>query len=256
MAQSVYNIPDSSGVDFLTNINAILGAIQTINSGATPPTDTQAGMWWGDISDPNTYYLKMRNHTNDGWVSLYAYDVATSTIRALSNGNYCVETVGDQTIEGVKTFSSNPIVPTPTTAFQVATKEYVDNNGETPWKANDTRAKTALNASGTAPIYACRAWVNFNGTGTVAIRASGNVSSITDNGTGDYTVNFTTAMVDANYSVNGLSSADSAGYGDVGAIVFRIKGSVSPTISAVRVVNSAGSGSIIDCISGHISIFR
>jgi hypothetical protein len=55
--------------------------------------------------------------------------------------------------------------------------------------------------SGTAPIYPCRAWVNFNGTGTVAIRASGNVSSITDNGTGDYTVNFTTAMTDANYSV-------------------------------------------------------
>ena len=46
----------------------------------------------------------------------------------------------------------------------------------------------------------CRAWVNFNGTGTVAIRASFNVSSITDNGTGDYTVNFTTAMPDANYA--------------------------------------------------------
>lgn len=48
--------------------------------------------------------------------------------------------------------------------------------------------------------YVARAWVNFNGTGTVAIRASGNVSSITDNGTGDYTVNFTTAMPDANYA--------------------------------------------------------
>lgn len=46
----------------------------------------------------------------------------------------------------------------------------------------------------------CRAWVNFNGTGTVAIRASFNVSSITDNGSGDYTVNFTTALPDANYS--------------------------------------------------------
>jgi len=57
-----------------------------------------------------------------------------------------------------------------------------------------------FNASGSAPVYACRAWVNFNGTGTVAIRASGNVSSITDNATGDYTVNFTTAMPDANYS--------------------------------------------------------
>jgi len=47
---------------------------------------------------------------------------------------------------------------------------------------------------------ACKAWVNFNGTGTVAIRAQYNVSSITDNGTGDYTVNFTTAMVDADYA--------------------------------------------------------
>ena len=61
---------------------------------------------------------------------------------------------------------------------------------------------TALTtASGSAPSYSARAWVNFNGTGTVAIRASGNVSSITDNGVGDYIVNFTTAMSDVNYAV-------------------------------------------------------
>jgi hypothetical protein len=56
-----------------------------------------------------------------------------------------------------------------------------------------------------ATAYGCRAWVNFNGTGTVAIRASGNVSSITDEGTGDYTVNFTTAMPDAHYSMSGYA---------------------------------------------------
>ena len=55
--------------------------------------------------------------------------------------------------------------------------------------------------------YKCRAWVNFNGSGTVAIRASGNVSSITDNGAGNYTVNFTTAMTDANY-VASLAAGD------------------------------------------------
>jgi hypothetical protein len=55
-------------------------------------------------------------------------------------------------------------------------------------------------ASGSAPSYSARAWVNFNGTGTVAIRASGNVSSVSDGGTGNYTVNFSTAMADANYS--------------------------------------------------------
>lgn len=63
-----------------------------------------------------------------------------------------------------------------------------------------------FNVTGSAPVFACRAWVNFDGTGTVAIRASGNVSSITDNGVGDYTVNFTTAMPDANYCAVGSSS--------------------------------------------------
>jgi len=54
-----------------------------------------------------------------------------------------------------------------------------------------------------------KAWVNFNGTGTVAIRRAFNVSSITDNGTGDYTVNFTNAMVDANYGVVTTTEGDS-----------------------------------------------
>jgi hypothetical protein len=64
-----------------------------------------------------------------------------------------------------------------------------------------------LHVTGSAPMYACRAWVNFDGTqSTPAIRASGNVSSITKNGTADYTINFTTAMPDANYSVSGSTS--------------------------------------------------
>ena len=53
-----------------------------------------------------------------------------------------------------------------------------------------------------ATAYGCRAWVNFNGTGTVAIRASGNVSSITDGGVGIYTVNFTNSMPDVNFGAN------------------------------------------------------
>jgi len=63
-----------------------------------------------------------------------------------------------------------------------------------------------LNASGSAPMYAARAWVNFNGTGTPSIRAGGNVSSITDNGTGDYTINFANALPDANYAIAGFAT--------------------------------------------------
>jgi hypothetical protein len=68
------------------------------------------------------------------------------------------------------------------------------------WTWAQAKILTLFNASGSAPVYAPRAWVNFNGTGTVAIQASGNVTSITDNGTGSYTVNLTTAMADANYA--------------------------------------------------------
>jgi hypothetical protein len=63
------------------------------------------------------------------------------------------------------------------------------------------------NQTGSAPAYVARAWVNFTGTGTVTILGSGNVSSITDGGTGSYTINFTTAMPDANYSFSGAGKA-------------------------------------------------
>lgn len=104
------------------------------------------------------------------------------------------------------------------TLYKVASSEITSGiielatTAESQAGTDDSRAITplklrnALNASGAAPIYACRAWVNFNGTGTVAIRASGNASSITDNGVGDYTVNFTTAMPDVSYGMSGSNT--------------------------------------------------
>jgi hypothetical protein len=78
-----------------------------------------------------------------------------------------------------------------------------------------------------------KAWVNFDGTGTVAIRGSFNVSSITDNGTGDYTVNFTTAMPDANYSVNATARVVSGTSGIYAQI------NSDPTTSSVE-INTKG----------------
>lgn len=105
--------------------------------------------------------------------------------------------------------------------------------------------------SGTAPLYMCRAWVNFNGTGTVAIRASGNVSSITDNGVGDYTVNFTTAMPDANYSLSGSASRATIAQ----ALSIAINNTTAPTTAAVRVITDQN-GTPIDSNQACISIFR
>ena len=71
---------------------------------------------------------------------------------------------------------------------------------------NAGQLRTTVTGTTVMDDYGTRAWVNFNGGGTIAIRASGNVSSITDNGNGDYTVNFTTAMPDVNYAVNYMVS--------------------------------------------------
>lgn len=112
------------------------------------------------------------------------------------------------------------------------------------------RVTTLQNTSG-VEIYTAKAWVNFNGTSTVAIRASGNVTSITDNGNGDYTVNFTTAMTDANYSVN-----VSAGRG-TGSGLFPELGLTAPATSGVRVafINSALSA-YTDPQYAMVSVFR
>lgn len=110
---------------------------------------------------------------------------------------------------------------------------------------NATTATTANNGS--------KAWVNFNGTGTVAIRASFNISSITDNGTGDYTVNFSNAMVDANYSMVGISKAQATGA--VSPMVFEEHFDTSPTTSAIR-INIKQTNIKTDSSAIHLAIFR
>ena len=98
-----------------------------------------------------------------------------------------------------------------------------------------------------------KAWVNFDGTGTVAIRASYNVSSITDNGTGDYTVNFTTAMPDANYSCLITVGDFALGGGLIGA---QTSSAATRTSSAVRFNCQSAAGTAFDMNQLSVSVFR
>ncbi len=100
-----------------------------------------------------------------------------------------------------------------------------------------------------------KAWVNFNGTGTVAIRDSFNVSSITDNGTGDYTVNFTTAMPNANYSLVATTGASA-----VGTNGYQTKGYQSSatgyTASSARIEGwSDGLAARVDIFQACVAVF-
>lgn len=115
---------------------------------------------------------------------------------------------------------------------------------------NAGSASKLANDSGSAPSYACRAWVNFNGTGTVAIRASGNVSSITDNGVGDYTVNFTTAMPDTNFAVTQAYTPGSS-HAFVAGVLTMATGSVRMT----PYLNYAN-GTALDMSMVSVAVFR
>jgi hypothetical protein len=105
-----------------------------------------------------------------------------------------------------------------------------------------------------ATAYGCRAWVNFNGTGTVAIRASGNVSSVGDNGTGDYTLNFSTAMPNTNYSITAWARHnDDTG----GRSVCSGRNSGTKTTSAVAVLTGySGQAGTQDSPEVGVAIFR
>jgi hypothetical protein len=110
---------------------------------------------------------------------------------------------------------------------------------------------TAMNAVGSAPMFACRAWVNFNGAGTVAISGGGNVSSITDLGVGSYAVNFSTALPTANYAY--CSTGKSGGGGGTSATCMEQNNGMPPTTtSCAMVAKASATGGLID--PGFISL--
>ena len=122
----------------------------------------------------------------------------------------------------------------------------------TPSDGSVTPAKMSGAQTGSAPAYAARAWVNFNGTGTVAIRASGNVSSITDILTGEYGINFTTAMPDADYATLATCGNSSS----VNGAFLESPVLSAPSTSAVKCAAITHAGSIVDMEYVSIAIFR
>jgi hypothetical protein len=119
-------------------------------------------------------------------------------------------------------------------------------------KSQNTLPPAVQNSSGTEIGTFCRAWVNFNGTGTVAIRASFNVSSITDNGTGDYTTNFTTAMSDANYAPTCSYAQTLNGSAAAARVVYIY----STGATGLRITSKDNAGSATDFESMNVAIFR
>ena len=107
---------------------------------------------------------------------------------------------------------------------------------------------TFATVSGTAPIYGCRAWCTFNGTtaGTNAPTSGGNVSTVTRNSAGSYSINLTTAMSDALYSTQCTTSRSAGSWAYLGA----------STSSVVNIVTYNSAGTPTDSDQINVAIFR
>lgn len=194
-----------------------------------------------DNSTPNLIFKKSRGTEasptiistgdNIGAVNFYGYDGSNF----VSGGQIlvqCATTPGTNDMPGNMLFRVSP-----DGSATVVTQAQISSAGLFSFNSGYGSAAVA---------YGCRAWVNFNGTGTVAIRGSGNVTSITDNGTGDYTVNFTTAMPDVNYSAT--LQAEGGGWKR-----FTASGS---TTSSVRVEQFNTTNANADSSTVYVAVFR
>jgi hypothetical protein len=152
------------------------------------------------------------------------------------------------TIESPATSTNRTItIPDATTTLvgTDATQTLTNKTLTTP-NINSAQVDTV---SGTAPLYFARAWVNFDGTGTPSIREDGNVSSITDNGNGLYTINFTTAMPDANYAMVASGSDEGSG-----PVVYVQQGTRTTTTCPVQARDRTGTA--VDTANYQCAIFR
>lgn len=223
-------------------------------SGAAITPNLSLGAWkvGGSLVTSTAAELNILDGVTATASELNALDGITATVTEL---NYTAGvTSAIQTQLNLKativspSFSGTPTAPTQAvgnSTTRIATTAFVNAEIDADvGVANSALVKTALNASGSAPIYACRAWVVFDGTGTPSIAGSGNVSSITDNGTGDYTINLTVAMPSANYAV--ALACDDFGMG------IRV---ISQTASAIRVSVMDGNYNARDVDKVHVTVF-
>lgn len=225
MSTHDYVIDNQSAPAFRADLNNVLAAIASQNSSGTAPTVTFANMIWYDTTNNQ---IKKRNEANSAWITLGTID----------------ETAGTFTPSGERAL-----------ATQVQAEAGTDNTTLMTPLRTDQAMLAQFNVSGSAPTYACRAWVNFNGTGVVAINASGNVTSVTDYGTGRYGANFTTAMPDANYAYVATARENN----NVGAGTL-----CSPTLGLGKTANQVtidcwdmgGAGAFVDSAEVSIVVFR
>ena len=235
---------DTSGVLQLASNNGTVGLTmdtsQNVGIGTSSPSfKIQA------IGSTPSYF---GNNTTEGTQFGYASALPTNTVNCFVG--WIPDTVGTGGVNGDLALqprtSAGANIRFFTGSTSATERMRIDSSGQ---RSTNIVSTVGTSYSTLYPAYDCRAWVNFNGTGTPAIRASGNVSSITDGGTGTFTINFTTAMPDANYACAG-TAVDSSGY------LVGITSASNNTASNFPIRVTTDGGSLVDPNFCYYAVFR
>ena len=238
MATHDYIVDNQNGANFRSDLNNALAAIVSNNSSATAPTTTYAFMLWADTASD---LLKQRNAADSAWINILTLSTGAPLATIANFTSTGIDDNATSTAITIDASESVGIGVTPSfhqlnvggsnnsfkisddgtgyaidfpmdTATGICSIRQTNSGGDICLKAGSNTGLLMFDTAGTERLritsdgrglsqFTAKAWVNFNGTGTVAIRDSHNVSSITDASTGAHTVNFTNAMANASYSV-------------------------------------------------------
>jgi hypothetical protein len=204
MSTHDYIVDNQNGANFRSDLNNALAAIVSNNSSATAPTTTYPFMLWSDTAND---LLKQRNAADSAWVDILTLSTGAVSNAEVADNAITLAKMAHGTDGEIITYDASGA---PATVGVGSSGQVLTSNGagsaptmQSPAAGGADTSLSNLTSAGEQMV--CKAWVNFNGTGTVAIRDSYNVSSITDRTGGAFTVNFTTAFANTDYS--GTASA-------------------------------------------------
>jgi hypothetical protein len=252
MSQANMTLGNVARTLFRANLNDALAALASCQSGTSRPSGIPAGGLWVNTTTATAWVVNLFDGTDD---------IAIGTVNTTTN--VFTPSIADNSIPGAKLINSG------VTYGKIQNVSATDRVlGRTSAGAGaveeipvGTAANNLVRLDGSARLPAvdgsqltnlsntARAWVNFNGTGTVAIRGSSNVTSITDGGTGLYTVNFMTSMPDVNYAVTSLNRSP----GETSGHATQVE---TYTTSSTSIITFNTTGTNYDPTQVSVAIFR
>ena len=252
MSTHDYIVDNQNGANFRSDLNNALAAIVSNNSSATAPTTTYAFMLWADTAND---LLKQRNAADSAWVDILTLSTGAVSNAEVADNAITLAKMAHGTDGEIITYDASgaPATVGVGTSGQVLTS---NGAGSAPSMQGlpSSGADTSLsNLSATGLQRIPRAWCNFDGTGTPAVNGGSlNVSSISDNGTGKYTVNFTAGIGGNFYSVVGSTIGATSQYANTYICNVGSGTAMSSTSCPVYVMHHSGGTYDVNAISINV----